>query len=692
MNLEDPLQRYSGLSLLHRSLGSLSKPPCDPDPHHDDDLLSAHNFLKSLPVKNSDKLVEQAKSILDATSGLVNADLPNDAMPEDKIEVVVQKAAESPRARRPGLGRKRARFSLIHNSSQPSVILEPTLDMDNLKDPEQFFLAFERLEDAKKEMAKQTGRVSIGSNQSSMAMAPRPRRPGMPGRSRTVKYQHLYPTMSFQETSIEDILSPSNPGSQQETVSQAVALQLMESTNVALEESELAASMAKAEKRVDKLLDELLACDCEELDGDGAVTLLQDRLQVKSLDIEKLNLPELLYVQRTNLNALGGNLPKPRNVLLHIHNLPRRTLTPMKQQIAGNSTSSFGSPAPPKSQLASLALLRKHILQSNPPTNPVLKSLIIEEDDTTAGNSSPTEVAVKALNDNLTSLGSGSDVRPSKSSAEVENSNVGVDNGITYEYLSQLGGDADVQTNGPNELEDMVEDIQQKAVDKSLNGNLSSLGSGSIVCPSKTSAEVENSNIGVDDGVIDENSSLRGGDVDIQTNRRNELEDMPEDTAMEYLNPRDQFEQLSAAFVEDHAMDSCPETQDRDPEQTKANTPKHNNERVEKPPVVSTNKQTKEKSCTAKGRKYRSLSRRQSLAASGTSWETGVRRSTRIRSRPLEYWKGERFLYGRIHGSLATVIGIKYESPQNDKGKPALKVKSFVSDEYKNLVELAALH
>jgi hypothetical protein len=121
------------------------------------------------------------------------------------------------------------------------------------------------------------------------------------------------------------------------------------------------ASMAKAEKRVDKLLDELLACDCEELDGDGAVTLLQDRLQVKSLDIEKLNLPELLYVQRTNLNALGGNLPKPRNVLLHIHNLPRRTLTPMKQQIAGNSTSSFGSPAPPKSQLASLALLRKHM-------------------------------------------------------------------------------------------------------------------------------------------------------------------------------------------------------------------------------------------------------------------------------------------------------------------------------------------
>jgi hypothetical protein len=45
-----------------------------------------------------------------------------------------------------------------------------------------------------------------------------------------------------------------------------------------------------------------------------------------------------------------------------------------------------------------------------------------------------------------------------------------------------------------------------------------------------------------------------------------------------------------------------------------------------------------------------------------------------------------------IFAGLATVIGIKYESPGNDKGKRALKVKSYVSDEYKDLVELAALH
>lgn len=39
---------------------------------------------------------------------------------------------------------------------------------------------------------------------------------------------------------------------------------------------------------------------------------------------------------------------------------------------------------------------------------------------------------------------------------------------------------------------------------------------------------------------------------------------------------------------------------------------------------------------------------------------------------------------------LTTVIGIKYESPGNADGKPGIKVKSFVTDEYKDLVELAA--
>lgn len=41
---------------------------------------------------------------------------------------------------------------------------------------------------------------------------------------------------------------------------------------------------------------------------------------------------------------------------------------------------------------------------------------------------------------------------------------------------------------------------------------------------------------------------------------------------------------------------------------------------------------------------------------------------------------------------LATVIGLKYASPAKEDGKRTLKVKSYVSDEYKELVDHAALH
>ncbi|KAL7585025.1 hypothetical protein Lser_V15G43151 [Lactuca serriola] len=84
--------------------------------------------------------------------------------------------------------------------------------------------------------------------------------------------------------------------------------------------------------------------------------------------------------------------------------------------------------------------------------------------------------------------------------------------------------------------------------------------------------------------------------------------------------------------------------------------------------------------------------RRQSLAGAGSSWtSSGVRRSIRIKRRPLEYWKGERLLYAQVHNSLPTVIGVKYISPTS-KEEGGFKVESFVSDKYKHLVELTALH
>ncbi|XVE88959.1 hypothetical protein DITRI_Ditri19aG0111700 [Diplodiscus trichospermus] len=139
---------------------------------------------------------------------------------------------------------------------------------------------------------------------------------------------------------------------------------------------------------------------------------------------------------------------------------------------------------------------------------------------------------------------------------------------------------------------------------------------------------------------------------------------------------QNESDEINPAIGEDRAMDGSLRSKESGQEQL--------HERQ--------NKKGKIKPRVRNEHKRKELSRRQSLAGSGTTFDAdGRRRSTRIRSRPLEFWKGERFLYGRLHSSLATVIGIKYESPgKADAANPTLKVKSFVSDEYRELVEQAA--
>ncbi|KAF0899629.1 hypothetical protein E2562_020818 [Oryza meyeriana var. granulata] len=90
-----------------------------------------------------------------------------------------------------------------------------------------------------------------------------------------------------------------------------------------------------------------------------------------------------------------------------------------------------------------------------------------------------------------------------------------------------------------------------------------------------------------------------------------------------------------------------------------------------------------------KRNKKKDFNRRTSLADVGLTWQSGVRRSTRIRSRPLQHWLGERFVYGRIHGTMATVIGVKSFSPSQE-GKAAMRVKSFVPEQYSDLLAQSA--
>ena len=71
------------------------------------------------------------------------------------------------------------------------------------------------------------------------------------------------------------------------------------------------------------------------------------------------------------------------------------------------------------------------------------------------------------------------------------------------------------------------------------------------------------------------------------------------------------------------------------------------------------------------------MERRKSLALAGLQAnERGLRRSTRQRSKPLEYWRGETKVYQRVHSSLPTVTQIERRSanpvwPRKTPGGPS---------------------
>ncbi|KMZ70165.1 hypothetical protein ZOSMA_1G01380 [Zostera marina] len=67
---------------------------------------------------------------------------------------------------------------------------------------------------------------------------------------------------------------------------------------------------------------------------------------------------------------------------------------------------------------------------------------------------------------------------------------------------------------------------------------------------------------------------------------------------------------------------------------------------------------------------------KQKSLAGGTAFVSGVRRSTRMKFKPLEHWRGEKLLFGCVDEGLPTLLGVKCSTP--DGGK---KVKLCVSDE-----------
>ncbi|XP_050286311.1 centromere protein C [Quercus robur] len=742
----DPLSSYYGLALFPDSFRVQPDPTKSWD--FDADLDSIHNHLKSIALRSPNKLLEQAKMVLDGSSELLNSEIANFLASKAKIETGVALDEESLPERRPGLGRKRARFSLKPSLSQSAVSLESNLDIDQLKDPEEFFLAYERFENAKREIQKQTGRVSMNLEQHDPSTTVRPRRPGILGRS--VRYKHRYSSVISENK--ENVISSQEPFESGIVIPIDDMPQHETDQNVVSRESELAGSMDKLEKNVNEILDELLSGNFEDLEGNGTISILQKRLQIKPIDLENLSLPELQGAQKINLNPSRGNITKPRKALSDIDNLLKKISSKTPEKLtkeAENSVNHIASPTPPRSPFAPFPSLQKHIVQSMPSNDPFsildfddsqgitpslmesrkesdlydsgkqlsnfdgLKSPLIEEDGTAVAKTGSPEAVIgdftnseAIVHDNSSKVSVDVDVGSSGTHVDMEdnvrgcNMDIDLDEQLSNcdKLKSPLIEEVDTTVAKTASPEAVIGDFTY--AEAIVHDNPSKVSVGVDVGSSGTHVDVEDNVRSCNkDNDLDVQLSCHDADMTAQTNGPNNLEDKVEDMLQEPveavaspqpdLNMADATEEIlndiqsmldqsSPAVVEEHAVHQLSKSPGDVPEQ-------HLEECTEE----SLNEQNK--ATPPRPRKRKEKPCRKSLAGAGLLWEHGVRRSTRIRTRPLEYWKGERLLYGRIHQSLTTVIGLKYVSPSKEDGQPALKVKSFVSDEYKELVELAAL-
>ncbi|XP_021829193.1 centromere protein C isoform X6 [Prunus avium] len=704
----DPLQGYTGLAVFPNSgkiLPDNSKP-------YDiaDDLQTIHTQLKSVALQQSPtKLKDLAKNIVSGTS-----EIPKSVNPQalkQKDAVVPEMAEENPRQQRRALGRKRARFSVKPNSSQPAMSLLPPLDIKNLKDTEELWTAYERHENAKKEIEKQMGGAVLDADQQNPSPIKRSRQPGILGRS--AKYKPLYPSTDA-ETSVngktsQDMLetrihSPLNHSSQ------------AENKDVALEEVDLAGATAKADKELGEILHDLLSKNCEDLEGDGAVSLLQEQLKIKPIKMKKLSLPEFPSIRKVDYRSSRRTLPKPTNVLTDVDNLVKgiRSKTPAKRKQEAEGSINLAFPTPPKSPFASISALKKRILQSNPSsdpfsaddidrflgTNPSLVEngnkqselvdtrvqetvsdelkLIKKTDNFGVPTGSP-EVAIeefshafeRSISEDSSKHGESIDVGSSRSHLEMEDDieSNSMDNRVMDGTLSRPDAHTDTWENGANDG-DKVEDTLEEALDSAepeLNESVSTL---------------EKSN-GTQNELEVEEHPTDGLSRNLDTGPETHNERIQEHSGASLnkqikANSRPRRKQKSKEVSKRQSRAGVCSAVDEDPADGRSRNldsgSETHNEIMQEPSGASLNQQIKATSPQQRKRKSKEVSKRQSLAGAGTLWQSGVRRSTRIKTRPLEFWKGERLLIGRIHESLPTVIGMKYASPGKGDGKAPLKI------------------
>ncbi|CAN6879108.1 unnamed protein product [Brassica oleracea] len=658
--------------------------------------------VSACPFEVSKEHQEQAKAILEDESSEL---LKQGSVGSEDTDVGVSFANK--RERRPAYERKRGHFTFKPTTTSESPQKEPTFDPSKYPKPGEYFAAYDRFLLAQREWQKQTGTFVNETHQ----YQPRPRRPELPGRKRGT-YKHTY-TASCPiglKTSEKE-----NPIPSEQVLEENTAAHVKTADREVDGESN--DSTAYTDKNLENILTELLACSPDELDGDAGVKLLQERLNIKPVNEEMLSFPDFPDVRRMDLKASGRNPSKPRTALSNIQNLLKGINSD------GSRKKSQASPSySPEDQFSfpdRLNLLpgdqQPGEVDITKDLNACLGSSVASDADKIIPNASPSNVGTHVASEfNISVQKSSYEGVPDTNSSPYRNAdNCEVDDSITNINPATLEANVDMQTKenegdvpmGESEAnintrrrESYVDNLAEDAPGEDARMDPFTVEDETIPYQQEESSKSLNATreqYNAMDGFIEHEEHTQGqhGEENDNTDtaRRVQVENAQQEAPSS--SPK-QTNKRSKRGASDSNMKKRSKTVHDETEkdkQTKTLSRESGAKKQTKGKANERKEKTQKKTVT---RESKMFSRRKSLAAAGTNWEAGVRRSTRIKSRPLEYWRGERFLYGRVHKSLTTVIGIKYESPgKNGKGETrALKVKSFVSDDYKELVESAALH
>ncbi|XP_010691264.2 centromere protein C isoform X1 [Beta vulgaris subsp. vulgaris] len=702
-DLVDPLADYSSLSLFPRTFSSLStssSSSIDLRKPNSPILNSILTHLKAKVLSSPDKMLKQAKPILEDSLNFLKT---------DKTEAIAENE-KVPRERRPALGLKRAKFSAKPMPSQPDASLEFSIDVDKLSDPEELFSAFERMENAKKEVQRLRGEPLFDLDQNRASLARRPRRPSLLGRSST--YTHR-PYSSKSMADVDETLLPS-----QETIYDEILSptrdDVLPHANVVNHSPSviLSDSKSRTTSKVSEF-DELLSSNYEGLDEDEVENLLRDKLQIKPVEIGKAALPNWRVQLRESMTSSLA-LPKVNNMVSH-RSAARKAVR----------SSDKVSPAKSQSPLASISLLNRHIAKRTPSKDPFSPIHI---------NSSPAEATIPAREpeNRADQAGESDEIDARKNSCAFSTSPAHGEENIAVSIQdSFVSMEKDVDTSSePNEKEDLIGQLDQIGNKKDLcefgrspvheEESVAVSGQDSLALASKNvvptnepekqddeqdvpaaelpvrqllfeGLDMEEPTSGGGEGVHLGELVEKGGTCEPSTRENCSVEEL--NVSVEELNvsveePTTERVASSKRKSKELGISTAPSEAGVFEEGMQA-------EKSQSDALVSSEGRSKKRKVQGAQprRSKRDLQqRRTSLYCAGTKWEAGVRRSTRIKMRPLQYWKGERFLYGRVHESLVTVIGVKYASPSKDTEEAGVKVKSFVSDKYKDMVEFASLH